>query len=213
MEKSKNEPVLFIIVRIFLLLNMISSGFIVLLLIAMTFFDGFSSSFNKTEFVLDVRKNKMDTTEVVIDSSLGYGFKQSRTGDFAVMMPWYTPLFVPLGVFNLPGFEMSLPYWILYGVVCFLFYRIIASTSVSGPFMQKNIKRIFWIGYVLILYDVFSIVRSIILSVFVENLTQDAYRYDGMGPMIYYKVGILVIVTAMIYKKGVIMQQEQELTV
>lgn len=94
-----------------------------------------------------------------------------------------------------------------------MFYRIIASTEIESPFSDKNIKRIFWIGYILILYDVFVVIRYIILSIFVQDITDKTYRYDGLGPLVYFKIGILVIILAMIYRRGVVMQREQELTV
>lgn len=211
--KSKYQPGIFLLVKVVLLFNIASAGFLLVMLLGATLIDSVLSSFEKSEVVLDVRKSASDTTQLVIEDSFGYGFKQSKTGDLKVMMPWYTHLFVPFGFLNIPGFEVSIPYWIFYCSLCFLFYRIIASTEIESPFSNKNIKRIFWIGYILILYDVFVIVRFGILSNYVENLTNKIFVYDGLGPLVYFKVGILVIILAMIYRRGVSMQREQELTV
>lgn len=211
--KNARQPGIFILVKVVLLVNVISGAFVLAILLGGTLFDSFSSSFEKSVITLDVRRSGIDTTRLRIDDSLGYGVKQSKTGDMKLMMPWYTPLFVPLGFINIPGLEFSIPYWIFYCSLCFLFYRILASIEIESPFSDKNIKRIFWIGYILILYDAFTVIRFIILSIFVQDVTDKTYHYDGLGPLVYFKVGILVIILAMIYRRGVSMQREQELTV
>lgn len=211
--KAVRQPLFFVLVKLVLLFNLGTGGFLLLILVGSIAYDSFSDSFERTEITLDVRERSIDTTRLIVNESSRYGFKQSKTGDLKVMMPWYTPLVVPFGFLHIPGFELSVPYIIFYCVLCFLFYRIIASIEIESPFSDKNIKRIFWIGYVLILYDVFVIIRSGILSYYVEQLTDKAFRYEGLGPLVYFKVGILVIVLAMIYRRGVSMQHEQELTV
>jgi hypothetical protein len=211
--KHTRQPGIFLLVKVVLLLNIASGAFVLLILFGATLFDSFSSSFEKSEVTLDVRKSDIDTMRLTIDNSHEYGFMQSRTGDLKIMMPWYAPLFVPFGFWNVPGFELSVPYWLFYCSLCFLFYRILASTEIESPFSDKNIKRIFWIGYILILYDAFTVIRFIILSIFVQDVTDKTYHYDGLGPLVYFKVGILVIILAMIYRRGVSMQREQELTV
>jgi hypothetical protein len=211
--KPTRQPLIFVIVKIVLLLNIISGGFLLLMLLGSITIDSFSSSFEKTEVILDVRKTFSDTTHLTINESSGYGFKQSKTGDLAVMMPWYTHLFVPFGFLTIAGFELSVPYLVFYCLLCFLFYRIVAATEIESPFSDKNIKRIFWIGYILILYDAFVVLRSAILSNYVENITDKIFRFDGLGPLVYFKIGILVIILAMIYRRGVSLQREQELTV
>lgn len=211
--KPTRQPLFFVIVKIVLLLNIVSGGFLLLMLFGGITIDSFSSSFEKSEIVLDVRRAVSDTTAIATGETPGYAFKQSKTGDLTVNMPWYTHFFVPFGFLNIPGFELSIPYLIFYSLLCFLFYRIVAATEIESPFSDKNIKRIFWIGYILILYDVFIILRSGILTYYVENITDKAFRYDGLGPLVYFKVGILVIILAMIYRRGVAMQREQELTV
>lgn len=211
--KTTRQPVIFVIVKIVLLLNIISGGFLLLMLLGGITIDSVSSSFEKSEIVLDVRKTFSDTTLLPATEAPHYKFKQSKTGDLMVNMPWYTHFFVPIGFLNIAGFELSIPYQIFYCLLCFLFYRIVAATEIESPFSDKNIKRIFWIGYILILYDVFTVIRYIILSIFVENVTSKTYHYDGLGPLVYFKVGILVIILAMIYRRGVALQREHELTV
>lgn len=213
--KARREPTIFLLVRVVLLINIACSIFFIVILMGGIMFDSFSSSFSRSMVVLDVRKVVVgvDTARFVIPTSAAYEFQQSKTGDLAVMMPWYSHFFIPLGFIDIPGFEFSISYWVFYCALCFLFYRIISSISIETPFSGTNISRIFWIGYTLILYDGFVVIRHIILSLFVGEITDDAFRYDGLGPLIYFKIGILVIIIALIYKKGVAMQREQELTV
>ncbi len=211
--KPTRQPLFFVIVKIVLLLNIVSGGFLLLMLFGGITIDSFSSSFEKSEIVLDVRRAVSDTTAIATGETPGYAFKQSKTGDLTVNMPWYTHFFVPFGFLNIAGFELSIPYLIFYSLLCFLFYRIVAATEIESPFSDRNIKRIFWIGYILILYDVFIILRSGILTYYVENITDKAFGNDGLGTLVYFKVGILVIILAMIYRRGVAMQREQELTV
>lgn len=211
--KTRKQPLFFTVVRIFLVLGIVNSALMVLLLAGITMFDTISSSFAESEIYLDVRNMNRDTTHVELTDSVAYAFEKSKTGELIVRMPWYTQLFVPFGFVNIPAFELSIPYWIFYSVVCFLLHRIISSTYLESPFSHKNIKRVLWIGYTLILYDVFTIARFFLLSIYVEELTNNQFRYDGLGPLIYFKVGILVIVIAMIYRRGVALQHEQELTI
>lgn len=212
---ARREPTIFLLVRVALIINIACAIFFIVILMGGIMFDSISSSFSRSMVVLDVQKAVagVDTARLVIPVSAAYEFQQSRTGDLAVMMPWYSHFFIPLGFVNIPGFEFSISYWVFYCVLCFLFYRIISSISIKTPFSDHNISRIFWIGYTLILYDLFVVIRYIILSLFVEEITHDAFRYDGLGPLLYFKIGILIIIIAMIYKKGVAMQREQELTI
>lgn len=211
--KRVHQPGIFSVVKVVLMLNMICGGFLILVLLSAVLIDSFSSSFENMEVVLNVRKISSDTTQRVLDETSGYGFKQSKAGDLIVMMPWYTQLFVPFGVVNISDFDMSIPYWIFYGALSFLFYRIIAATEIESPFSDKNIKRIFWIGYILILYDAFMVLRFLVLSNYVDTISNRGFRYDGLEPLVYFKVGILVIILAMIYRRGVAIQREQELTI
>lgn len=211
--KTPRQPGIFLLVKVVLLLNIATSAFLLLILLGGTLYDSVSSSFAKTEVVLDVRTRSHESTTGRSDETSAYGFEQSNTGDLKVMMPWYTPIFVPFGFFNIPGFKLSVPYLVFYSVLCFLFYRIIDSIALESPFSDKNIKRIFLIGYILIAYDSMVVIRYVFLSWYVENITDNSFRYDGLGPLVYFKVGILVIILAMIYRRGVLMQREQELTI
>jgi hypothetical protein len=216
MEKRKffnNQPTLFILVKFFLVLNLACAGFMIILFTCGICSSAVSHSFKNSERILDVRKAEPYTTRQSLPDSVTYRFTTSKSGDLAVMMPWYSSLFIPLGFINIPVFEMSLPYWVFYFILCFLLYRIISSLSIESPFSERNTKRIFWIGYALIFYDVFAVIRFSILSAFVEKTTTQLFRYDGLGPLIYFKVGILIIILAMIYRRGVAMQREQELTI
>lgn len=123
--KHTSQPGIFLLVKIVLLMNIVSGAFLFVILSGATLFDSFSSSFEKTEVILDVRKSARDTAQLEIDSSLGYGFKQSRSGDLAVRMPWYTQFFVPFGFFNIPVFELSIPYWLFYCCLAFCFIALL----------------------------------------------------------------------------------------
>jgi hypothetical protein len=169
--KPTRQPLIFVIVKIVLLLNIVSGGFLLLMLFGGITIDSFSSSFEKSEIVLDVRRAVSDTTAIATGETPGYAFKQSKTGDLTVNMPWYTHFFVPFGFLNIAGFELSIPYLIFYSLLCFLFYRIVAATEIESPFSDRNIKRIFWIGYILILYDVFIIRYIISNNIMLRNVT------------------------------------------
>lgn len=211
--KTARQPGIFLLVKVVLLFNIGTGGFLLLILLGSILYDSASSSFARTEVVLDVRTRSLDSIQPDFAKFSGYEFKQSKAGDLKVLMPWYVSLFTPLGFLNIPGFELSVPYLIFYCVLCFLFYRIIDSTALESPFSDKNIKRIFWIGYILIAYDSIVVIRYVLLFWYVENITENSFKYEGLGPLVYFKVGILVIILAMIYRRGVLMQREQELTV
>ncbi len=213
MKKAKYEPGIIYLVRVVLMFNLVTTGLVTTVFTAALVYEGITAPKPDSEVVLDVRLRGVDTTSANITFETPYHFKQSKTGDLTVMLPWYTQLALPLGFLNIGGFEFSVPYMVFYFSICFLLYRVVASISMKGPFLDKNVKRIFWIGYAMIIYDAYVFIRSLCLGMYVEYLTNDAYRYDGFSQFPYVKFGIVVIIIAMVYRRGVTMQREQELTI
>lgn len=213
MIKKRKEPGIFYLVRVLLMFNMATTIFVAVIITGAIIYDGVKAPDSTLEIVLDVRSRGIDTVLTTQVTDVSYHFKPSKKGDLSVQLPWPVQLALPLGIFNSLPFEFSTPYLIFHIIICFLLYRIVASLSMEGPFIDKNIKRIFWIGYSMIIYDVFTLIRNMWMGFYVERLTGNVYQYDNFTQLMYLKFGVVVIIIAMVYRRGVDIQREQELTI
>lgn len=212
MLKKRKEPGIFYVVRVLLMFNIATTIFLAVIITGAIIYDGVKAPDSTLEVVLDVRSHGIDTTQTHA-ADVPYHFKQSKKGDLSVQLPWLVQLALPLSFLNIGGFEFSPPYLIFHVIICFLLYRIVASLSMEGPFIDKNIQRIFWIGYSMIIYDVFMLIRNVWMGLYVERLTGNVYQYDNFTQLMFLKFGIVVIIIAMVYRRGVAIQREQELTI
>lgn len=99
--------------------------------------------------------------------------------------------------------------------VIYYAYRIFKEINMLQPFYEDISK---WIRLyqVMIVGLIFTTVRSLYLSWLVTDLTAKTYKYNfGTGVFGYISIGTIVIVYIIVhvYKKGVSLQQEQNLVI
>ncbi|UOQ53435.1 DUF2975 domain-containing protein [Hymenobacter cellulosivorans] len=102
-----------------------------------------------------------------------------------------------------------------------LLYHILTDMSLASPFTEKNARRIRWLGLLMIGVDVYQYIAfRYMLSIVphfrapglkgtvLEYLTLDPAEETGA-----WKFGLVLLVIAAVYQRGVVMAQEAELTV
>lgn len=126
-----------------------------------------------------------------------------------------------LGVNNHAGGRSSVVL-VLYSMLTgMLLYHILTDMSLASPFTEKNARRIRWLGLLMIGIDLYQYVAfryllSIVPNFQAPSLRGNVWQYltlDPAGETGAWKFGLVLLVIAAVYKRGVIMAQEAELTV
>ncbi|PJJ54569.1 DUF2975 domain-containing protein [Hymenobacter chitinivorans] len=126
-----------------------------------------------------------------------------------------------LGVNNHSGKRGSVVL-VLYSMLTgMLLYRILTDMSLASPFTEKNARRIRWLGLLMIGVDLYQYVAfrymlSIVPHFRAPDLQGTVVQYLTLDPaeeIGAWKFGLVLLVIAAVYKRGVIMAQEAELTV
>ncbi|MCB2406958.1 DUF2975 domain-containing protein [Hymenobacter lucidus] len=115
----------------------------------------------------------------------------------------------------------SLPLMVYSMLTGMLLYRILNEMQIESPFTEKNARRIRWLGLLMIGVDLYQYLARILLARLVppvpmpgHNGSMAQYVLLDVGPEIgAWKFGLVLLVIAAVYKRGVIMAQEAELTV
>lgn len=100
--------------------------------------------------------------------------------------------------------------------VIYYAYRIFKEINMLQPFYEDISKWMVRLYQVMIVGLIFTTVRSLYLSWLVTDLTAKTYKYNsGAGVFGYISIGTIVIVYIIVhvYKKGVSLQQEQNLVI
>ncbi len=101
-------------------------------------------------------------------------------------------------------------------IIVWQLYLIFKRLELARPFHQEIPKRIKFIGIVLISISVFTFLRVYYMDHVINELTLNTYKVNYnlyAGDMNSFKVGILVLIIAIIYKQGCRLQQDQDLTI
>ncbi|RYU78768.1 DUF2975 domain-containing protein [Hymenobacter persicinus] len=126
-----------------------------------------------------------------------------------------------LGVMNKAGGRSSLPL-VLYSMLTgLLLYRILRGLSLESPFTEENARRIRWLGLLTIGLDVYQYVAYFYLKATIPNINVPGKLYlasqyvilDPAGKIGAWKFGLVLLVIAAVYQRGVEMAREAELTV
>ncbi|UOQ72582.1 DUF2975 domain-containing protein [Hymenobacter cellulosilyticus] len=115
----------------------------------------------------------------------------------------------------------SLPLMMYSMLTGMLLYRILNEMQIESPFTEKNARRIRWLGLLMISIDLYQYLARIILARLVPPVplpghsgTVAPYVLLDVGPEIgAWKFGLVLLVVAAVYQRGVVMAQEAELTV
>lgn len=82
----------------------------------------------------------------------------------------------------------------------------------KGTFMTENTKRLYTLSGLVIGWAVIAIIRHVLLSNYVHawNAT---YKFEGQLPQFLLQFGVIMIIVAWVYREGVTIQEENELTI
>ncbi len=103
-------------------------------------------------------------------------------------------------------------------IITWQLYRIFKEINLANPFYESISKRL-TVVYLIIFYGfIFSILRYAYFMYIIRDLTDNAYNLnakDYISTASYFSVGtwIIVYLFAYVYKKGVLLQKEQDLTI
>ncbi|MFT6872373.1 MAG: hypothetical protein ACJAVN_001379 [Roseivirga sp.] len=97
---------------------------------------------------------------------------------------------------------------------------LVKSVKLGSPFINQNVKRIRTIGLILITMELFLTVGKVVLnsllegSVAFENRLSSAHINIGTEILDnWFFIGLMILVIAEVFKQGIAMKQEQELTI
>ncbi|MBX2964890.1 MAG: DUF2975 domain-containing protein [Cyclobacteriaceae bacterium] len=211
--KRKISPQLFLMLKIILIMNGLSSILLTMLLTGSLMVEGYMNGFDAEEARLPVVKIRDAASDSLLQEAEAYTlFSRPMRAELRTELPYISRFIVPL--IDLRGMELSILNLFCYSLVTYLLFRFIHDLSLERPYHLANHKRLIVIGIVLIVWDFIRFNRDhLILNRVVHNLTEGQFRYDFPGE--YYKVGlgVMVIIGAMIYKRGISLQQESELVI
>jgi hypothetical protein len=128
-----------------------------------------------------------------------------------------------LGTMNASLKRTSTPLIFLSMLTGLLLYRILRDLSLDTPFTETNARRIHWIALLMIGIDVYEFVATILLQYLVPNFPLGDGSQDGVRRFVVldpttssfgsWKFGLVLLVIAAVYKRGVEMAREAELTI
>ncbi|TGE27226.1 DUF2975 domain-containing protein [Hymenobacter metallicola] len=126
-----------------------------------------------------------------------------------------------LGVNNHAGGRSSVAFALYSMLTGMLLYRILNEMQIESPFTEKNARRIRWLGLLMIGVDLYQYVAfrymlSIVPHFRAPGLRGTVLQYLTLDPAEEtgaWKFGLVLLVIAAVYQRGVIMAREAELTV
>ncbi len=151
-------------------------------------------------------KNKISLSE-----TSNYVINGSNTGELELLN--YN--FLNSIIFNTVGPTSLFPALFSFLIALQLFL-IFKKLEIHRAFYQEISKRIQYIGIILITISITTLLRVYYMDNIVSKLTQHTFKVNYKlynGDINSFKVGILVLIIAAIYKRGCSLQQEQDLTI
>jgi hypothetical protein len=119
---------------------------------------------------------------------------------------------IPFSVYYMIPIALSLS--ILFIIACVQFYKLIVSVARSKIFEWSNVKRLRYIGGVLIVLFLFEFIIGLIFLLRVgEYISLPGYHLDGEINAIPLILGLFLLLVAEIFAKGLRLKEEQELTI
>jgi hypothetical protein len=105
---------------------------------------------------------------------------------------------------------------IFYSLTLLQLFLIFKKLELSKPFHLDIAKRLNYIGFILIGFTAVVLLRVWYMDEVIKNLTLNHYRLDYQfyfAKINEFKLGILILIIAAVYKNGCILQNEQDLTI
>jgi len=206
-KKYKKEPVLFSFIRLHVLLSLVSSVFLLIMMGSYFFIE---SSDNLTYKVTPKAEQGIVSNGFVPDAMIG---QLSIPVDNGIKNFWYHP-----GLWN--NFLFHPLHLISSLCMVLLLYLIFRNLDDSKPFVPSVAKYIYSLAWLLIADFLLMFIRKIQINQLITSYTNRAFKYDMYNGGMFdsslamgLRFGIILLVVAMIYRKGVQMAEEQDLVI
>jgi hypothetical protein len=126
-----------------------------------------------------------------------------------------------LGITNKAMGRTSVPLLLYSMLTALTLYRILHDTRLESPFTEVNARRIRWLGVLMIGIDVYqylayAYLRAIVPALPLPGHAQPTTQYLVLDPATAggsWKFGLVLLVVAAVYQRGVELAREAELTV
>jgi hypothetical protein len=119
---------------------------------------------------------------------------------------------IPFPVYYMIPVVLSLPVLII--IACVQFWKLIVSVARSRIFVWSNVKRLRYIGGVLIALFLFEFITGMIFLLRVgEYISLPGYHLDSEINAVLLISGLFFLLIAEIFAKGLRLKEEQELTI
>jgi len=206
-RKYKKEPALFSFIRLHIILSLISAA-LLLLIMGTYFFVEAADHLNykvTQQYGQELNNDSFTPTAIIgslmvpMDSFLGYF--------------WYHP-----GLWN--NFLFHPIHLITSFVMLLLLYLVFRNLDYSKPFVPSVARYIYGLAWLLIVDFLIMFLRKFQINQLITAYTDQEFRYDIYNGGMFdsslamgLRFGIILLVVAMIYRKGVEMAQDQELVI
>jgi hypothetical protein len=119
---------------------------------------------------------------------------------------------IPFSIYYMIPIVLLLPILII--IACVQFYKLIVSVAGSKIFEWSNVKRLRYIGGVLIALFLFEFITGMIFLLRVgEYISLPGYHLDSEINAVLLISGLFLLLIAEIFAKGLRLKEEQELTI
>lgn len=206
-KKYKKEPLLFSYIRLHVLLSLVSS---VLLLIMMGSYFFIESTDHLTYKVIQKAEQVVESNGFVPDAVIGH---LSIPVDNMIGNFWYHP-----GLWN--NFLFHPIHLITSLIMLLLLYLIFRNLDYSKPFVPSVAKYIYGLAWLLIADFILMFIRKFQINLLIASHTDRAFTYDMYNGGMFdsslamgLRFGVILLVVAMIHRKGVQMAQEHDLVI
>ncbi len=170
----------------------------------------FISFFEEKKMILPVTENKV-FEKTVIDSTYYYQLSDIKTvATLEINTPFLKKLFLARPIFNLDFitclFIISL---------AFSIFKFVKSVEKGVDFKNKTYKLFYWISASCFVYCMARASTTSFANNYIQNLTNSKYLLKNSFETIFIIafIGYFFFILGHSFKKGFILQQEQDLTV
>jgi hypothetical protein len=206
------KPLLVGIIQYFSLVNFFSSCMLVVFLAGWGLYDFVRDPHRPVQLTFSVRqsakKEVSDTVEVhakyaIIAEGRNLQLRAQTNPRYVFLLP----------VINIRMMTLSLPVALLFAGFSWILFRAMQQLDISQPFTKRNAQRVITLAWLLIAIDTVKIIQLAISAHIVATTSTETYQYLPFFSGDYLKIGFALLVVGWIFKSGIALQQEQELTV
>jgi hypothetical protein len=210
-RKLKVSHLLLIIVKFFLLSNLVIVSILFVTLLGSIVYDGVKTNFDAKPISVSVALMSDPKDIINIQTSDKIVFLRGKTGEADLKLPFAAQLVVPLSF--LPIFNVSPLNLFFYILTYFNLFLVLHNISKEKPFLDRNKKRLKWLGASYIAWGIALLSTNALIDKTVREISENHLRFNGNFLTNYIEIGLVVFIIAMVYARGIEMEKEAALTI